>query len=57
VVDPGQSDTLEYAYLEGNDGPFIETRLGFEVDGMEIKCRHDFAAKVIDWRSFSKNTG
>lgn len=50
-------DTVEYAYLDGNDGVFTETRMGFEVDGIEIKARHDFAAKAIDWRGMFKNAG
>lgn len=54
---PAQIDMIEYGYLEGAEGPQIETRMGFEVDGMEIKCREDFVAKVIDWRGFYKNPG
>ena len=57
VADPAQIDTLEYAYLEGEDGPFVEQRVGFDVDGLEIKARHDFAAKVIDWRGFYRSSG
>lgn len=57
VADPGQIDTIEYAYLEGEEGPFMESRLGFDVDGLELKCRHDFAAKVIDWRGFYLSDG
>jgi hypothetical protein len=29
-------DTMEYAYLEGQDGAFIEIRNGFDVDGLKI---------------------
>lgn len=50
-------DVIEYAYLEGEEGPAIDTRLGFDIDGMEIKCRLDFDAKVIDWRGVYKNPG
>lgn len=57
AASPDQIDILEYAYLAGEDGPFMETRIGFEVDGLEIKCRHDFAAKVIDWRGLFRNAG
>ena len=52
-----QIDTIEYAYLEGNQGVMLETRLGFDVDGMEIKARMDFGAKAIDWRGFVKDPG
>ena len=34
-----------------------ETRNGFDVDGVEIKCRLDFGAKAIDWRGLYKNPG
>lgn len=55
--DPSRIDTVEFAYLEGQQGIFTETRLGFEVDGLEVKARHDFAAKAIDWRGLFKNAG
>ncbi len=54
---PDQIDTVEYAYLEGQDGVYIETRQGFDVDGVEIKARLDFGAKAIDWRGLQKNVG
>ncbi|MFC6688652.1 prohead protease/major capsid protein fusion protein [Jhaorihella thermophila] len=57
AADPARVDTVEYAHLEGHEGVFIETRSGFEVDGIEIKARHDFAAKAIDWRGLYKNPG
>lgn len=55
--DPGQIDTIEYAYLEGNEGVYLESRVGFDVDGLELKARLDFAAKAIDWRGMYKNAG
>lgn len=57
AADPARIDTVEYAYLDGQEGVFTETRMGFEVDGIEIKARHDFAAKAIDWRGLYKNPG
>ena len=54
--DPSQMDTIEYCYLEGQQGIFIETRQGFDVDGVEIKARLDFAAAAIDYRGLAKNT-
>ena len=54
---PSSIDTIEYAYLEGQDGVYIETRIGFDVDGVEIKARLDFGAKAIDWRGLFKNAG
>jgi hypothetical protein len=50
-------DGLEYAYLEGQEGPQIETRNGFEVDGVEIKVRLDFGAGFVDHRGWYSNAG
>ncbi len=57
AADTARIDTVEYAYLDGQDGVYTETRVGFEVDGVEIKARHDFATKAIDWRGLFKNAG
>ncbi len=57
AADPAQIDTIEYAYLEGQEGVYLESRVGFDVDGVELKARLDFAAKAIDWRGFWKNAG
>ena len=57
VASPAAIDTIEYAFLEGQDGVFIETRMGFDIDGVEIKARLDFGAKAIDWRGLYKNPG
>jgi len=54
---PAAIDTIEYAYLEGQDGVYMETRMGFDVDGVEVKARLDFGAKAIDWRGIWKNPG
>jgi phage major head subunit gpT-like protein len=54
---PSAIDTIEYAYLEGQEGVYIETRMGFDVDGIEIKARLDFGAKAIDWRGLYRNPG
>ena len=50
-------DTFEFCYLEGQDGVYIETFQGFDVDGFEIKARLDFAAAAIDYRGLQKNAG
>lgn len=54
---PARVDTIEYAYLEGEDGLYTEQRMGFQVDGLEVKARHVFAAKAIDWRGLYRNPG
>lgn len=57
IADPGMIDTIEYSYLEGENGLFTEQRHGFEVDGLEIKARLVFGAKAIDYRGLYKNIG
>ena len=51
-----QVDTVEYCYLDGAEGPVIESEVGFETDGISYKCRLDFAAKAIDYRGLLKAT-
>ena len=41
AADQNLVDTVEYAHLEGQAEPFIDQRAGFEVDGVEIKIRHE----------------
>lgn len=53
----GQIDTVEYCYLDGAEGPQIESEVGFEVDGISYKARLDFAAKDIDYRGLYKANG
>lgn len=57
AASPAQVDTIVFAYLAGQSGPYIETRQGFDVDGMEIKIRHDFGAAPTDFRGLWKNAG
>jgi hypothetical protein len=57
AADSGAIDTVEFCYLDGAEGPVIESEVGFEVDGLSYKCRLDFAAKAIDWRGLYKNAG
>ena len=56
-ADPVQAAVLEYAYLEGDEGPYFESRNGFERDVMEIKLRLDFGAGLLDFRGAYYNEG
>jgi len=56
-AEPSRVDTVEYAYLSGEEGVQMSTRAGFEVDGVEVKARLDFGAGVIDHRGMFKNDG
>jgi hypothetical protein len=53
----GQVDTVEYCYLDGAEGPVIEQEVGFEIDGLSLKARLDFAAKAIDYRGLYQGAG
>ncbi|MCL7999440.1 Mu-like prophage major head subunit gpT family protein [Brucella sp. 21LCYQ03] len=57
VASPGLVPSLEFAYLEGAAGPQFDTRLGFDVDGVEVKVRVDFGAGWTDHRGWFKNPG
>jgi hypothetical protein len=57
AADPNQIDTIEYAYLEGQEGVYLETRLGWDIDGIEFKVRDDFGAGLVDFRGLYKNAG
>jgi len=56
-ADPNMVDTFEYGFLQGEEGPQVETSEGFDVDGVKVKVRHNFAAKPIDWRGMFRNDG
>jgi len=57
VADPADMNSIDYAYLEGEEGVFIETREGFEVDGLETKARLVFGASWVDYRGVYLNAG
>lgn len=56
AANSAQVDTVEYCYLDGAEGPVIESEVGFETDGVSYKCRLDFAAKAVDYRGLLKAT-
>ncbi|HXG47454.1 MAG TPA: prohead protease/major capsid protein fusion protein [Methylomirabilota bacterium] len=57
AADPAQVPSIEYAYLSGAEGVQVETRAGFEVDGVQIRARLDFGAGVLDFRGIYANPG
>ena len=50
-------DTVEFCYLDGADGPLISSEMKFERDGLQLRCRHDFAAKAVDFRGLFRSQG
>jgi len=71
VYDPRLDDDSETAYylagpkgmavrvyfLGGNDKPYLESKTGWSIDGVEYKVRLDAIAKAADWRALQKNPG
>ena len=57
IADPTEVDGLEYAYLAGAPGPQIESKAGFEVDGVQTKVRLDYGGGFVDWRGWYRNSG
>ncbi|WP_456403805.1 phage major capsid protein [Thiolapillus sp.] len=53
----GMYDTIEVAYLDGNDRPHLEQQSGWNVDGVEFKVRMDAGVKALDFRTLAKNLG
>ncbi|MFG1287916.1 prohead protease/major capsid protein fusion protein [Xanthobacter versatilis] len=56
LVDP-TVDGLIYAHLASEPGPQLESRAGFDVDGIETRIRLDFGCAFIDWRGWYRNPG
>lgn len=57
VADAAQHDTIEVTYLNGVETPRLETRQGFDVDGIEYKVAFDVGVDAIDFRGLYKNAG
>ncbi|MHA1067194.1 ClpP-like prohead protease/major capsid protein fusion protein [Enterobacter ludwigii] len=51
------NDTIEVAYLDGTDAPYLESTNGFTVDGTTYKVRIDAGVAPLDWRGIIKSTG
>jgi hypothetical protein len=57
AADATEIDGLEYAYLAGGEGPQVESKSGWDVDGVEVRVILDFGAGFIDWRGWYHNAG
>lgn len=51
------SDTIEVAYLDGNELPYMEQQQGFTVDGVATKVRIDAGVAPLDFRGLVKSKG
>jgi len=57
TADPGEIDGLEFAYLAGGEGPQVESKSGWDVDGVEIRVILDYGAGFVDHRGWYANAG
>ena len=54
---PSVHDTIEVAYLDGNQSPTLEQQGGWTVDGVEFKVRMDAGIKALDHRALARSSG
>lgn len=57
IGDPQSYEGLVYAYLEGEEGLFIDKEVSFDNDSVTTKARLDFACATWDYRAWYKNAG
>lgn len=56
-ADPIAAPVLEYAYLDGQEGPRVEMQDGWTTLGTSFRIYMDFGAGLLDWRGAYKNPG
>jgi hypothetical protein len=49
--------TVTVFFLNGVETPYLETKAGWSVDGIEYKVRIDVGAKAVDWKALYMNDG
>jgi hypothetical protein len=57
LTDPSIAPVIEVDFLDGQQEPRMETRLGWEIDGAEWRIVFDFKANAIDFRGGITNAG
>jgi len=55
--DPALHDTIEVAYLNGQQAPTLESENGFTTDGITYKVRLEVGVKAISHRALGYNVG
>lgn len=56
-ADPAIAPTIEVAFLDGQQQPFMDVQNGWRVDGVEWKVREDYGVAAIDFRGAVTNAG
>lgn len=57
AASPAEHPSIVFAYLDGQEGVYQESRLGFNPEGLEFKARIDFAVAWTSHRGWVKNLG
>lgn len=57
IADVNLYDGLEYAYLEGQTGPQVDSRINFNTKGVEVSIELNFGAGFVDYRGWYLNQG
>lgn len=57
ATNPQSEEGIVYAYLEGEEGLFVDKEVSFDTDAVVTKARLDFDAKVWGYRGWYKNAG
>jgi ATP-dependent protease ClpP protease subunit len=57
LADKDICPTVEVAFLDGNQTPFLDLQQGFSVDGAQWKVRLDYGVAAVDYRGAVRNAG
>jgi hypothetical protein len=57
IGDPATTDTVEIAFLEGEEQPVVTQDDDFDTESRKIRVRHCVAGKAADYRGMVKNAG
>lgn len=55
AADTARIDTIELAFLQGEESPVLENEWDFAKDCYRYKVRQTFGVKAIDWRGLFRN--
>lgn len=55
--DPNRHDTFEVAFVDGQQTPYMESRDGWSVDGVDYKVRIEFGVAALDYRAVYRKRG
>ena len=56
-ADQGIAPTIEVAFLDGQQQPYLDIQQGWRIDGVEWKVRMDYGVGAIDFRGAITNAG